>query len=293
LFLSTGGSVSKEDARMADFQGTHVLVSGDGKLYCETIGNASHHPVFLIHAGFLDRRMWDDQFELLASEGFWVIRYDMRGSGKSARPASKFSDANDLRDLFDHLKVTKASIVGVSNGGSVGIDFTLRYPERVRSLVLVAPTVNGYEYADAQEEKLDKMMEAQWAKWEEAIKNNRLEEAVNIHLNIMTPALNQEARAKIVKIALDNYGVFKDPIDPLRVKEDPPAFKRLSEIKIPTLLIWGDRDYPGQISLAERVQTFIPGSKKILIHGADHLVNLSQPTIFNRVLLNFLKAQKS
>jgi pimeloyl-ACP methyl ester carboxylesterase len=266
----------------------------NGSLYYETCGSPKDVPVVLIHAGFLDSRMWDDQFQLFASEGFRMIRYDMRGSGRSQRPTKKFDDAEDLKKLLEFLRIDKkVSVVGVSNGGSTAIDFALEYPEYVKCLVLVAPTVNGYEYADAYEEKLDKAMDKEWEKWTNAIKANRIREAIEIHLGIMAPALNKDAKSKIVQVALDNYHIFKEPLDELRVKHEPPAFKRLSEIRVPTLLVWGDRDYPGQITIAERVQSFIPGSKKILIHGADHLVNLSQPQAFNRVVLDFLRSQKA
>lgn len=266
----------------------------NGRLYYETLGNPKNLPVVFIHAGFLDCRMWDQQFALFGSERFWAIRYDIRGSGKSERPKSHFDDAIDLKDLLESIGANrKVCLVGLSNGGSVAIDFALEFPSRVKCLVLVAPTVNGYEYADANEEKLDKAMEKEWSRWEVAIKDGRLEDAVEIHLGIMASALNKETKARISEIALENYGIFKDPIDPLRIKMDPPAFKRLSQIKVPTLLVWGDKDYPGQISLAERVQSFIPGSKRILIHGADHLVNLSQSEVFNRVVLNFLRTQKT
>jgi pimeloyl-ACP methyl ester carboxylesterase len=266
----------------------------NGTLYYETCGSPTDLPVVLIHAGFLDSRMWDEQFDLFANEGFRIIRYDMRGSGKSERPAKQFDDARDLRQLLKFLQIDrKISIVGVSNGGSTAIDFALEYPEIVRCLVLVAPTVNGYEYGDSYEEKLDRTMDKEWEKWTEAIKNDRIEEAIEIHLGIMAPALGKDTKAKIVRVALDNYHIFKEPLDELRIKRDPPAFKRLSEIRAPTLLVWGDRDYPGQITIAERVQSFIPSSKRILIHGADHLVNLSQPQAFNRVVLDFLKSQKA
>jgi pimeloyl-ACP methyl ester carboxylesterase len=266
----------------------------NGKLHYETLGNSKDLPLVFIHAGFLDCRMWDEQFNLFSKEGFWSIRYDTRGSGKSERPKKSFDDALDLKDLLESIvaKNRKVAIIGLSNGGSIAIDFALKFPSKVKCLVLVAPTVNGYEYADANEEKLDKAMETEWSKWEEAIKNGRLADAVEIHLHIMASSLNEETKTRISKIALENYGIFKDPIDHLRTKMDPPAFKRLTEIKMPTLLVWGDKDYPGQISLAERVQSFIPGSKKILIHGADHLVNLSQSEVFNRVILNYLRTQK-
>lgn len=277
---------------MPSSQNGYADVQG-GKIYFETKGNPQDLPVVLIHAGFLDRRLWDEQFELFPAEGLYVIRYDMRGLGRSSWPKTLFEDASDLHELLNYIGVRdKVCLVGLSNGGSVALDFCLAHPDRVRGLILVAPTVQGYEYEDEHEEKLDRAMDGEWQKWQEAIKEDRVREAVEIHLGIMAPVVAGEAKEQIIKVALENYRAFKHDLNQMRKTGDPPAFKRLAEIKVPTLLIWGDRDYPGQISLAERVHRMIPQSKRILVHGADHLVNVSQPGSFNRVVLNFIRSQR-
>ncbi len=102
-------------------QDGYVTVTG-GKLYYQLKENG--HPLVLIHAGFLDQRMWDEQFDLFAKD-FTVIRYDVRGFGRSSRPVEKYWDIEDLYTLLTHLKVGKAFVVGVSNGGRIAIDFTI------------------------------------------------------------------------------------------------------------------------------------------------------------------------
>jgi pimeloyl-ACP methyl ester carboxylesterase len=169
----------------------------------------------------------------------------------------------------------------------VAIDFALAYPGRVSGLVLVAPTVDGYEYGGAQEERMDHARDAEWERWEDALKRGRVEEAIDIHLAIMGQSLGA-AKPKVASIARDNYRVFTEPFNELRRPKARPAFKRLGEIRAPTLLIWGDNDVPGQITLAERVHQMIPRSSRILVRGADPLVNISQPVAFNEALLSFL-----
>ena len=104
-----------------------VPVQG-GKLYYEVKGEG--HPLVLIHAGFLDRRMWDEQFELF-SNSYKVVRYDVRGFGRSTKAETKFSDFEDLHALLQHLKLDKVYIIGVSNGGRIAIDFTTSYQNQV------------------------------------------------------------------------------------------------------------------------------------------------------------------
>ncbi len=126
-----------------------VQVEG-GRLYYEV--DWSGPSLVLIHAGFLDRRMWDEQFQLFTKH-FRVIRYDVRGYGKSDRPKSNFSDYKDLYSLLSHLGLRTTHIVGVSNGGRIALDFAVEYPQMVRSLVLVGTGVKGRKVSDPEEEK--------------------------------------------------------------------------------------------------------------------------------------------
>src|SRR2546430_16872081 len=125
----------------------YAVVDG-GRLYYETSGKGP--TLVLIHAGFLDSRMWDAQFQLF-SENYRVIRYDVRGFGRSDVARTKFSDYKDLRQLLDHLRVKTASLVGVSNGGRIASDFAVEYPSMVDRLVPVSPGIAGCKSSDPAE----------------------------------------------------------------------------------------------------------------------------------------------
>ena len=261
-----------------------VQVEG-GRLYYEV--NGSGRPLVLIHAGFLDSRMWDEQFQLFAQH-YKVIRYDVRGYGKSDRPLSSFSDYKDLHSLLTHLKVKNADVVGVSNGGRIALDFAVQYPDMVNSLVLVGTGVKGREVSSPEEEKAWDDFDAQMKPQEEAIKENRLAEAAERDVDAWASAQTPISRKHILKIALDNSHIQKDNPGKLQVSPQLPAFKRLSEIRASTLVIVGDRDVRGMQYIADDVHSKIPGSKKMVIHGADHIVNMSKPKEFNKEVLDFL-----
>ena len=103
----------------ADIQTRLVEVNGT-QLYYEIAGTGP--AVVLLHPGNLDRRIWDEQFQLFA-ERYRVIRYDVRGHGKSAQPTRPYSDTEDLFQLLQLLQIKKASLVGLSLGGRISIDF--------------------------------------------------------------------------------------------------------------------------------------------------------------------------
>ena len=84
------------------------------RIYYEVAG--SGHPLVLIHGFTLDARMWDDQFETFA-QYCQVIRYDMRGFGKSAFPVpgESYTHADDLKALLEHLGIAHAYVLDRSN----------------------------------------------------------------------------------------------------------------------------------------------------------------------------------
>ncbi|HEX9612834.1 MAG TPA: alpha/beta hydrolase, partial [Candidatus Bathyarchaeia archaeon] len=98
-------------------------------------------------------------------------------------------------------------------------------------------------------------------------------------------------RERITQIAMDNFHVQVENPWKLQVPPEPRTWHRLSQIRAPTLLIIGDRDVAPQIVMVDNIHSHIRGSKKVLIKGADHIVNMSKPDEFNRTVLEFLRAQ--
>ena len=259
-----------------------------GRLYYETSGKGP--ALVLIHAGFLDSRMWDIQFQLF-SENYRVIRYDVRGFGNSDVARTKFSDYKDLRGILDHLGAKTASLVGVSNGGRIASDFAVEYPSMVDHLVLVSPGMSGYKFSGPEEEKLWEEFDKQMKPQEEADREGRAADAVEIDVTAWAPAQTLANRERITQIAMDNFHVHVENPWKLQVPPEPRTWERLSNIRVPTLLIIGDRDVPAQILMVDNIHTHIPGSKKVLIQGGDHIVNMSKPDEFNRTVLEFLRTQ--
>ncbi len=101
------------------------------------------------------------------SEHFRVIRYDVRGIGRSTltERAAAYSNRQDLRDLLAWPHVERAHLVGASVGGSLAIDFALDCPRLVSSLVRVAPRVSGHasvSWIAAAKNKTWRSAEATW-----------------------------------------------------------------------------------------------------------------------------------
>ena len=148
---------------MASENGT--LETNGARIYYEAEG--SGEPVVMIHAGVANLRMWDDQVAALR-DAYRVIRYDTRGFGRTETDAVEFSNRADIAALLDHLGERSAHIVGFSRAGSIALDFAIEYPDRVRSLVVGAGGISGYESPDEASaetfEAAEKLWEAKdWA----------------------------------------------------------------------------------------------------------------------------------
>jgi pimeloyl-ACP methyl ester carboxylesterase len=118
-----------------------VLRVPGGELYYEAENDGV--AVVLVHGLALDARMWDDQVPALKDIAR-VVRYDVRGFGRSTRDAdTSYSHADDLWRLLNHLEIDKAVLVGLSMGGRIVVEATLAAPERVRALVLLDAVLDG------------------------------------------------------------------------------------------------------------------------------------------------------
>jgi pimeloyl-ACP methyl ester carboxylesterase len=111
----------------------NVTIEGTGKC------------IVLLHGGNVTSEIWEEQIKDF-SKHHRVITYDQRGYGSSDIPQKNFSYYEDLKAILDVFGVTKAIILGCSFGGSVAIDFTLKYPQYVEKLILVTTGVNGFHY---------------------------------------------------------------------------------------------------------------------------------------------------
>jgi 3-oxoadipate enol-lactonase len=258
-----------------------ILEANGGRHYFEVKGQGS--AVILIPAFTLDTRMWDDQFEVYAAS-HRVVRYDLRGSGKSPAPNGPFTYEDDLASLLDHLGIEKAHVIGVSLGGAIALDFTLVYPKRVLSLVPVAiSAVGGYPWHPT----IDQWFVGIGA----AASQGDMAEAKRLWLETgwFESAMRQPATAEKLRIiAADYSGWHFANKNPVR-RPSPPANERLHEVAAPSLIVSGGLDLPYyNLPLAERVLHSILGARELVIAHAGHMTNMEAPAEFNAAVLAFL-----
>jgi pimeloyl-ACP methyl ester carboxylesterase len=250
-------------------------------LYYEIAGEGPS--LVLAHAGFVDGRMWDEQFPVLARH-YRVVRYDRRGFGHSTLTPGPFSHRRDLYQLLQFLGIKRAHLLGCSVGGATIIDFALEHPDMTSSLILVSSALGGYQFQGDVPRPLQELMAA--------LQANDLHQAAELAVRIWiagprrTPdqvdARLRERGREMSLTALPNIFVQEAPLE-------PPAIERLHELAAPTLVILGDLDDPSIAAIGDLLATRIQGARKAIIPGAAHLPNMDQPEHFNQQVLAFLQ----
>ena len=125
------------------------LLSNEAKLYYDVRGEG--FPIIFTHGASWNHLQWKKQVEFFKDK-FKVITWDVRGHGYSTLPDGPVNSedfSSDLIALMDHLKLDKAILCGLSMGGHISLQTAIRYPERVKSLILIGTpcsnTLNLYE----------------------------------------------------------------------------------------------------------------------------------------------------
>ncbi len=249
------------------------------KLYCEIAGQGP--PLILIHAGMSDSRMWDGQFSVFAKH-YRTIRYDARGYGKSAMPPRvPFSMTEDLLGLLRALNLDRTSVLGLSLGGRIALDFCIEHSEAVSALVAVAPGLRGFPGSAPIKELSERIQAAVRIGDRDRI----LELMVQAWGDGATGRAAEHVREKITTIYRDNVSTMFQ--QPPQIPEWTTT-SRLGEIQAPCLIVIGERDQPYMIEIADFLERGIPNARKVVIPRAAHMVNMEQPEEFNRVVLEFL-----
>jgi pimeloyl-ACP methyl ester carboxylesterase len=276
LFAAT--FVTTAHPRSASYRNGVALVNGT-KLYYEMAGRGA--TVVLIHGGLVDRRMWDDQFWVLARH-YRVIRYDLRGFGKSAPVTANFAPVDDLTELLKFLKVRRATIVGLSFGGQVATDFTLQSPEVVDRLVLVSSSLRGYQGPPNQSARAIY----------QAAEIVGMKRAIDMWLDdplFATGKNDPRFERRMRQMLADNYKYWgPTPTHFGLIWPKTPSIDRLGEIKAPTLVITGAEDTVTIREIGDIIQSKIPGARRIVMPGVSHHLNMEKPRAFNRVILQFM-----
>jgi len=253
--------------------------SGAINLYYEEYGQGE--PIIFLHGFTLDHRVWEPQTKYF-SANYCVIVVDSRGHGKSDAPETGYGRdyrIEDLLQLYRHLNLDRAHLVGLSMGGSTAIGFTLKHQSMLKSLTLVSTGAAGYspgrKVAHVDElAKIEGVESArkQWLDW-----------------NMIYYKEKHQDVGKLLKKMIEEHSgaIWADS-----KRGDYPKtndLENVHRITVPTLMVAGEKDKIF-VPLSEELHKRIKGSKLVVLKGAGHILNLEFPQEFNNILSAFLEA---
>lgn len=279
----------------------------DINIYYEIHGEGE--PLLLIEGLGYSSWMWFSQIPAFSRE-YKVIVFDNRGVGNTDKPDSEYTIetmADDAAGFLKALGLDSAHVLGVSMGGFIAQELALRYPDMVRSLVLVSTSFGGEVSVPGGSNPWNTFVEL-WGLMPAVLEfsNKR---------NFAMPLINSLGLTPIEKIRyglslaftpeyLRTHTEEVDRIVDLRLANRQPyyawkrqfmagmnfdAADRAHLIKAPTLVITGTEDRVVPPERSTRLAEEIPDSRFITLEGTGHLLFIEKAEEFNKIILSFLQ----
>ena len=234
----------------------------DIQMYYEIWNKNGPDPVILLHGGLGSTLNWGNQVPALVDR-HEVIALDSRGHGRSTRSDQPFGYhlmASDVLALMDHLEIDKASIVGWSDGGIIGIDIAINNPERLNKL---------FAYG------------------------------ANYNLSGVDPSVETNpVFGMLIAMAAEDYqklsptpGDFEPFVEAISAMWfSQPDFKpeELAGITAPTVIADGQYEEAIKPEHTAELAKLIPGAKLVIIPNVSHMAMFQDPAAFNKAVTDFL-----
>lgn len=244
--------------------------------------------VALAHGATLDHHTFDAQIDPLVQKGYRVLTWDLRGHGKSTPIGEAINIAilaDDLKAILDEIGAQEAILVGHSFGGFVVQEFTHRFPERVRGLVVIGAT-NLAKKSSFWTRQLFRIFPGLLSRMSLAEFHRRTLE----NLSLTQPVKEYAARAmKVISrddfIAITIAGIAALWLD--------SGFAPDYAVRKPFLLTHGEQDRANGNVYARQAKAWAarePGCRYEVIPDAGHTAHMDNPAGFNKILLDFLES---
>jgi len=249
-----------------------ILKHNNGEIYYSVVGRGES--IIFIHGFGLDSRMWRPQVEEL-SKTHQVIAYDLRGFGRSSLPIAVYSHVDDLNALIGHLGVSVVALVGHSFGGEIALNYTIKYPEKIKNLFLIASSLSGYPFENIL-----------WEKLMELGKDSNIHEIKKRLLNheIFDSLEDKAEVTNRVKRILKDYSCWHFLNKDLKKVEESDSMSQLEQIDIPVSIIIGEEDVKAQKEIAKILDKNLSKSTLNSIKDAGHMVNLEEPEKVSNII---------
>lgn len=273
-----------DDAARKQAPGQFVQLS-HGMVHYRVAGPADGPPVVLVHGFSVPDYAFDATRAALAGAGFRAISFDLYGRGWSDRPDVRYDRdlfAGELGELMDALHLQKASLVGLSMGGAVVGHFAAAHPERVKSVVLVAPFNQPRDISVMAWPGVGEWLNRAW--FLPDLANSQTEDFPH------PEKLPGWSERFVPQMRYDGFGrAILSTIRNTTTQSSIPDFEAIGRSKIPVELVWGERDTTVPYAEHTIVQQAIPHARFVSLKGLGHMTVVEDPAAVNPHLVSFLR----
>lgn len=245
-------------------------------LYYEVIGEGP--ALIFTHGASLNYQQWDKQV-IKFKDNYKVITWDVRGHGNSSLPEGSVNPddfSTDLIGLMDYLKIDTAVLCGLSMGGHISLQTAIKYPERVKGLILIGtPFSNSFNLYQKITVPINRFCTR-------LIPKDITAQLMAKTLSKYNPDSYQYIIDSFALISSDNWNRLWSAITRMESKDE------LHKVKCPTLILIGEYDNLTR-GMQSYMQSNIPNAQLKTIPDAHHGTNLDNPDAVNDEIVQFIK----
>lgn len=257
-------------------------------LYYEEHG--SGEPLLLIMGFTVSSIGWHWNLPAFA-QTFRTIVFDNRGVGRSDKPDTPYSMAMFAADtvgVLDHLGIAQAHVFGISMGGMIAQEFALRYPQRVKTLILGCTHCGGANAVLSQDPEVLHLLQH--------IETVDVQQAALIMTKVaVTPWFLQrhmDVLLQLNQLSLQYPTPHHGMVRQMEAIHGHDTYDRLPQITVPTLVVTGKEDGlvppENSITLARR----IPHADLVMLANASHLFNIELPDTTAELVTGFIRRRR-
>lgn len=259
--------------------------TGEIELYYEEHGTGAP---FVLIPGFSNGLwIWFKQVTALAQK-FRVITFDPRSIARSFAPDEPISIrliADDVAALLNALEIKRAHILGASFGGFVAQEFALAYPQTTRSLILCCTSFGGANHIPPPLTTLQAIASTKGLNTEDRVRENLLLAFSPEYLE-----RNKEEVERIIELRAANHVPEYAYQRQLQAAIVFNTEARISEIKVPTLIVTGDEDIIVPFDNSKNLAAKIRDARLVIIEGGSHTFFIERADEFNETVTDFIES---
>jgi 3-oxoadipate enol-lactonase len=256
------------------------------KLHVEDLGYPKGEAVVFLNGVMASTSSWYTLMKYFVKNDFRVVLHDFKGQLRSDHPEGSYTfkeHAEETIMILKQLGIHRAHFVGTSYGGEVALNIGFRYPEFVKSLVIIDST-----------SEFDMKMKIEIERWIELCKLkdgyqffHGIAKSIYGKTFLKKNKKSMEERAIATSKVPDSY--FEGQIKLYETFiHDVNMTDRLHEIKAPTLVVCGDQDHLKPLKFSKKIHDEILGSELVVLEDCGHVAIFEKPNEIETLMIGFI-----